>query len=145
MVWSARLRQHLTQVVAKSAWPVRRPDGSLGAPSTPITTAWLLRPLQGRRMLGDALLRMKITPAKRQVLQTIAGTFPGNALKFIWHLVSSPACSLCNHANESQVHIQCIMRTQGAALARVGTPGVGSGRLLHRPSPRRRRGMGPGL
>ena len=37
------------------------------------------------------------------------------------------------------------MRTQGAALARVGSPGVGSGRLLHLPSPRRRRGMGPGL
>ena len=80
VVWSARLRQHLTQVaafqwVAKSARPVRRPDGSLGAPSTPLTTAWLLRPLQGRRMLGDALSRMKITPAKRQVLQTIAARF----------------------------------------------------------------------
>ena len=74
VVWSARLRQHLTQVAAsqwaaKSARPVRRPDGSLGAPSTPLTTAWLLRPLQGRRMLGDALSRMKITPAKRQVLR----------------------------------------------------------------------------
>ena len=59
-------------------------------------------------MLGDALSRMKIIPAKRQVMQTIAGTFRGNALKFKWHLVSSPACSLCNHANESQVHIQCV-------------------------------------
>ena len=113
VVWSARLRQHLTQVAAsqwaaKSARPVRRPDGSLGAPSPPLTTAWLLRPLQGRRMLGDALSRMKITPAKRQVLQTIAGTFPGNAIKFRWRLVPSPACSLCNHANESQVHIQCV-------------------------------------
>ena len=38
-----------------------------------------------------------------------------------------------------------IMRTQGGALVRAGSPGVGSGRLLHRPSPRRRRGMGPGL
>ena len=37
-----------------------------------------------------------------------------------------------------------IMRTQGGALVRAGSPGVGSGRLLHRPSPRRRRGMGPG-
>ena len=71
----------------------------------PLTTAWLLRPLQRRRMLGDALSRMKTTPAKRQVLKTIAGTFPGNVLKFRWHLVSYPACSLCtgNYANESQV------------------------------------------
>ena len=38
-----------------------------------------------------------------------------------------------------------IMRTQGGALVRVGSPGVGAGRLLHRPSPRRRRRMGPGL
>ena len=38
-----------------------------------------------------------------------------------------------------------IMRTQGGALVRAGSPGVGSGRLLRRPSPRRRRGMGPGL
>ena len=69
VAWSTRLRQHLTQVAAfqweaKSARPVRRPDGSLGAPSTPLTTAWLLRPLQGRRMLGDALSRMKITPQR---------------------------------------------------------------------------------
>ena len=28
-----------------------------------------------------------------------------------------------------------IMRTQGAALVRAGSPGVGFGRLLHRPSP----------
>ena len=40
-----------------------------------------------------------------------------------------------------------VMRTgtQGGALGRAGSPGVGSGRLLRRPSPRRRRGMGPGL
>ena len=53
-------------------------------------------------MLGDALSRMKI------VIQTIEGTFPGNELKFKWHLVSSPSCFLCNHVNESQVHIQCL-------------------------------------
>ena len=85
----------LTQVVtfgwvAKSTFPVRidsatvrRPDWSLDAPSTPLTTEWLLWPLQGWRRLGDALSRMKIVSANRQVLQTIAGTFPGNA-QFAW-------------------------------------------------------------
>ena len=43
------------------------------------------------------------------------------------------------------MRFQLIMRTQGGALVRIGSPCVGSGRLLHRPSPRRRRGMGPGL
>ena len=55
VAWSTRLRDHLTQVAAfqwaaKSARPVRRPDGPLGASSTSFNTAWLLRPLQGRRI-----------------------------------------------------------------------------------------------
>ena len=48
-------------------------------------------------MLGDALSRMKIIPAKRQVLWTIKRRV---ALKFkvTTRLVASAACSLFNHA-----------------------------------------------
>ena len=53
------------QWAAKSAW-----HRSFGEPRTPLTTLCLIRPLQGRRMLGDALSRMKINSAKRRVLQT---------------------------------------------------------------------------
>ena len=58
---------------------------------------------RGPRMRGDALSRVQIKPAKRQVLQTIAGTFletPSSSS------VASPACSPCNQASESQVRIQ---------------------------------------
>ena len=35
---------------------------------------------------------------------------------FKWHLVLSPACPLCNHASESQVHIQCADQSAPCAL-----------------------------
>ena len=72
VAWSAGLRRHLTQAAAsqraaKGAQPVRRPDGASGAPSAPLTTARLLRPLQGRRTLGDALSRARIAQDREKM------------------------------------------------------------------------------
>ncbi len=47
------------------AWAGRR--GGL-APTLPLTASWLLRPNQGRSTLGKVLGKMKIPPAKKQVL-----------------------------------------------------------------------------
>ena len=48
----------------------------------PLTASWMLRPNQGRKILGAALSRMKVAAAKRQVLQSLAGMYPGTALLF---------------------------------------------------------------
>ncbi len=53
-------------------------------PTLPLTASWLLRPDQGRNALGKVLGEMKISAAKKQVLQSIAGAFPGNALLHKW-------------------------------------------------------------
>jgi hypothetical protein len=51
---------------------------------------------------------MKISTAKKQVLQSIAGAFPCNAVLHKWGIVPSAACALCGHAAETQSHIQCL-------------------------------------
>ena len=51
---------------------------------------------------------MKIGSAKEQVLQSIAGAFPCNALLHKWGMVSSAACALCEAQAETQSHIQCL-------------------------------------
>ena len=61
----------------------------------------------GREMLGKVLGEMRISTAKKQVLQSIAGAFPGNAVLYQWRIVQSAACALCGHPTEAQSHIQC--------------------------------------
>ena len=51
---------------------------------------------------------MKISTAKKQVLQSIAGAFPCNAVLHKWGIVPSAACALCGHPAETQSHIQCL-------------------------------------
>jgi hypothetical protein len=34
--------------------------------------------------------------------------YPGKALMFKWGLKQSPVCTLCEHASETQTHIQCV-------------------------------------
>ncbi len=51
---------------------------------------------------------MHISTAKKQVLQSIAVAFPGNAVLHKWSIISSPACTLCDHLAEAQSHIQCL-------------------------------------
>ena len=105
--WDTRVRNHLAnlaagQVMATLSTPKTRRDGTVEA--VPITTAWLLPQGQGRRVLGQALKAMKTNAAKRRVLQTIAGTFPGNALLCRWKLRPTATCDLCACPAETQAH-----------------------------------------
>jgi ribonuclease HI len=112
--WDARVREDLVQRAAKRcvARLLRPRRGRMGAEASPptltLTAAWMLRPNQGRSMLGQVLGEMRISAAKKQILQSIAGAFPGNAVLHKWRIVSSPACALCGHPAETQSHIQCL-------------------------------------
>ena len=44
---------------------------------------------------------------KRRILQSIAGTYPSNAVLFKWKRTSSPACLLCGSASKTLGHTQC--------------------------------------
>jgi hypothetical protein len=77
-------------------------------PTLPFTASWLLLPNQGRNTLGKVLGEMKISTAKKQVFQSIAGAFSCNAVLHKWGIVPSAACALCGHPAETQSHIQCL-------------------------------------
>jgi hypothetical protein len=51
---------------------------------------------------------MRISTAKKRVMQSIAGQFPCNAVLHKWGKVPSAACTLCGHHAETQSHIQCL-------------------------------------
>ena len=68
----------------------------------------MLRPHQGRSTLGKVLGEMKISTAKKQVLQSIAGALLCNAVLHKWGVVPSAACALCCHPAGTQSHIQCL-------------------------------------
>ena len=112
--WDARLREELVQRAAarrlqRTLQPGRRQTGQGGeAPALPLTAAWMLRPGQGRRLLGKALEELVVSSKKRQVIRSIAGAFPCNALLAKWYPDRSAACVLCGHATETQSHIQCM-------------------------------------
>ena len=112
--WDARVREDLVQraaerCVTRMLRPKRERAGEEASPPTlPLTASWLLRPNQGRSTLGKVLGEMKISTAKKQVLQSIAGAFPCNAVLHKWGIVPSAACALCGHPAETQSHIQCL-------------------------------------
>jgi len=95
VVWGPKLRKHLCGVAAtrqhdgfrsKKASRDSIPAGPDPAQATNTqlmnwTESWLAREGMGRSVLGTALQRMETGPGKRRVLQTIAGTFPGRALR----------------------------------------------------------------
>ena len=111
--WDTSLRDELAQRAAEQCVgrvirPKRGRAGQEAVPPTlPLTASWLLRPDQGRCMLGHVLSKMGIGTAKKQVLQLIAGAFPGNALLHKWGMVASAACALCGAPADTQSHIQC--------------------------------------
>ena len=51
---------------------------------------------------------MKTSANKRRILQSLASTYPCNAILFKWGRLPSPACMLCCGDNESLSHVQCI-------------------------------------
>ena len=82
------------------------------------TESWLAREGMGRSLLGTALQHMETGSAKRRILQTIAGTYPGRALLHRWGRADSPQCPLCDAQAESLCHIQCLCpRLEGARTA----------------------------
>ena len=114
MEWDASLRDELAQRAAEQcvSCAIRPKRGRAGQevvpPTLPLTASWLLRPDQGRSMLGHVLSKMGIGTAKKQVLQSIAGAFPGNSLLHEWGVIASAACALCGAPAETQSHIQCL-------------------------------------
>ena len=112
--WDARVREELVQRAAeRCVTRILRPKrGRAGAeatpPTLPLTASWMLRPNQGRSTLGKVLGEMKISTAKKHVLQSIAGAFPCNAVLHKWGIVPSATCALCGHPAETQSHIQCL-------------------------------------
>ncbi len=77
-------------------------------PEHPLTASEQLQPNQGWSTLGKVLGKMKISAAKKQVLQSIAGVFPSNAVLHKWGVVLSAACALCSHPAETQSHIKYL-------------------------------------
>ena len=112
--WDARVREDLVQraaeqCVSRTLRPRRGRGGEEASPPTlPITASWLLLPDQGRSTLGKVLGEMRISTAKKRVMQSIAGQFPCNAVLHKWGKVPSAACTLCGHHAETQSHIQCL-------------------------------------
>ena len=119
--WDSRVRKFLTresarQAAAKLLEPRSRRDGTDVVPA--ITTSWLMRQDQGRQVLGASLRAMRTNAAKRRVLQTLAGAFPGNALLYKWKIRTSGACDLCGAPAETQAHIQCVcVALKGARIS----------------------------
>ena len=111
--WDSRLRDHLTQVAARQGVALigkemKRKDGSVTPAHVPWSAAWLLRRDQGRSTLGEVLRSMKTSANKSRILQSLASTYPCNAILFKWGRLPSPACMLCGGDNESLSHVQCI-------------------------------------
>ncbi len=88
--WDAKVREDLVQRAAelclnRTLRPKRGRAGTAASPpALPLTAAWMLRPNQGRDTLGKVLGGMNISTAKKQVLQSIAGAFPCNAVLHKW-------------------------------------------------------------
>ena len=83
---NSRLSRELTQVSAtQPVLRVRLRRGVAAPRSVPLSASWLLRPNQGRKTLEEVMARMRrATPAKRQVLQSLAGMYLGDARLLRW-------------------------------------------------------------
>ena len=100
--WGTVVRRHLCQVVsAQVAAKMQRKE------DLPKTARWLLRPQQGRQYLAKEMTRLRYSAIKRRLLQSIAGSFPCQAVLYKWGLSKSPACLLCGAQSETLAHIQC--------------------------------------
>jgi ribonuclease HI len=109
--WGIQVRNRLTKVAAdriaaELGMPRIKLDGTV-QPVT-LTTSWLLLQDKSRQVLGRTLSTLKTKSMKRRVLQTIAGTFPGNALLCRWKQRTTAAWNLCACPAETQAHIQCV-------------------------------------
>jgi hypothetical protein len=112
--WDAKVREDLVQGAGELCFnrmlrPKRGRAGTEASPPTlPLTAAWIIQPNQGRDTLGKVLGEMRVSTAKKQVLQSIAGAFPCNAVLHKWGIAPSQACALCFHQAETQSHVQLV-------------------------------------
>jgi hypothetical protein len=83
---------------------------------------------------------MHISTAKKEVLQSIAGAFPGNAVLHNWRIISSPAYTLCGHgapllprasANKAQLLLADISHKNSIGILCSSWHGVAWRRVLH--------------
>jgi ribonuclease HI len=80
-VLADRVQRAAEQYVASILRPKRgRAGAEPSPPALPLTASWLLRPDQAQSALGKVLGEMRISAAKKQVLQSIAGAFSCNAV-----------------------------------------------------------------
>ena len=112
--WDSRVRKFLTresarQAAAKLLEPRSRRDGTDVVPA--ITTSWLMRQDQGRQVLGASLRAMRTDAAKRRVLQTLAGAFPGKALLYKWKIRTSGTWRPCRNAGSHPVRVRGAQRS----------------------------------
>ncbi len=118
--WNTRVREDLVQraagqYVASILQPKRGRAGSAASPpSLPLTASWLLRPNQGRSTLGKVLGEMKVSTAKKQVRQSIAGAFPCNAVLHKWGRCPRwPVLSLRSPSRDAEPHPISLSCPQG--------------------------------
>ncbi len=90
-----------------------RAGGEASPPALPLTASWLLRSNQGRSTLGKVLEEMKISAAKKQVLQSITGAFPGNAVLHRWYKALGGLRSLWPPHRDAEPHSVFLSCTQG--------------------------------
>jgi hypothetical protein len=124
--WDAKVREDPVQRAAELCLnrmlrPKRGRAGTEASPpALPLTAAWMLRPNQGWGTQGKVLGDMSISTAKNQVLQSIAGAFPCNAVLHKWGITPSPACALCGHPAKKQSHVHVrASRAVPPARARI--------------------------
>ena len=70
---------------------------------------------------------MKTWANKTRILQSLASTYPCNAILFNWGRLPSTVCTLCGGDNESLSHVQCS--TGGCAYkltSQAGDAALGS-------------------
>ena len=132
--WNSRLRRELTQLAAtqwaaKCDRPVIR-RGVAALQSGPLTTSWLLLSNQGRKALGEVMARMRATPAKRQVLQSLVGMYPVNALWFTWGLTPSRVRPLWTRVGDAGANTLSQMGADQSSSRAHGAP-VGLHRAGH--------------
>ncbi len=68
----------------------------------------MLWPNQDRDTLGRVLGEIRNSMAKKQVLQSMAGSFQCNAVLHKWAKAPSAVCTPCSHPAETQSHVQCL-------------------------------------
>ena len=113
-VWGAGVKRHVLKT-ATEQWQKKLLRDKIkipveGAPAESklnVTESWLLRPGQGREILGSELAALPNGAKKRKVLQALGGCYPTQTKLRLWKLSNTSECSLCHGGDETLAHLQC--------------------------------------